>query len=115
LTVIAPIVTGRGEAHHWSVLHRGARHHVRRSTALIRAPKALITLAPKMVLEFSYRDRLEGKPLYDEQGSYDRSPMLSVTFDTAKLDAALAHLGRRLSPRDRCLSPLRIDIGISGY
>src|SRR6476659_7889002 len=34
--------------------------------------EALATGAEQYVSSFSYRDRLEGKPVHDEQGTYDR-------------------------------------------
>ncbi len=43
---------------------------------------------------FSYRDRLSGVPIHDEQGSYDRPHDLTCDFDREKIDAALNILGR---------------------
>ncbi len=53
---------------------------------------ALRARAPGLVASFSYRDRLEGIPIHDEQGSHDRPHDLTCDFDQAKLDAALAEL-----------------------
>lgn len=49
--------------------------------------------AGALVESFTYRDRMEGIPIHDEQGSHDRPHDLTVTFDRAKIDAALASLG----------------------
>ena len=49
--------------------------------------------AALLVASFTYRDRMEGIPIHDEQGSHDRPHDLTVTFDKAKIDAALASLG----------------------
>jgi hypothetical protein len=49
--------------------------------------------ASSLVASFAYRDRMEGIPIHDEQGSHDRPHDLTVTFDKAKIDAALASLG----------------------
>jgi hypothetical protein len=59
--------------------------------------------AATMVASFSYHDRMEGIPHHDEQGSRDRPYDLIVSFDPAKVDAALAALGRKpwADPRPR--------------
>lgn len=49
--------------------------------------------AGSLVSSFSYRDRMEGIPFHDEQGSRDRPHDLTVTFDRAEIDAALRALG----------------------
>ena len=36
---------------------------------------------------------MEGIPAHDDQGSYDRPHDLTVTFDSGKIDGALASLG----------------------
>jgi hypothetical protein len=46
------------------------------------------------VARFSYRDRKEGKPLIDEQGTYDRPHDLTVIFDPDRIDALARELGR---------------------
>jgi uncharacterized protein len=69
--------------------------------------------ATDMVASFSYRDRMAGIPVHDEQGSYDRPYDLTVAFDRAKVDAALARLGRKpwLDPRPRLVVIVSVDIG----
>jgi hypothetical protein len=64
---------------------------------------ALAADAPRLVQDFGYRDRFEGKPIHDEQGSYDRPHDLTVSFDVAGTNAALATLGRKpwRDPRPR--------------
>jgi hypothetical protein len=42
--------------------------------------------AGQYILTFSYRDRLEGKPVHDEQGTYDRPFFLTCHFDPQKID-----------------------------
>lgn len=49
--------------------------------------------AGDLVASFGYRDRLEGVPIHDDQGSHDRPHDLTCQFDRAKLDALLADLG----------------------
>jgi uncharacterized protein len=51
--------------------------------------------ATGLATEFSYRDRMAGRPIHDEQGSRDRPFILTVTFDPQKVDAALKALGSR--------------------
>jgi uncharacterized protein len=57
--------------------------------------ETLAANAGQYVLTFSYRDRLEGKPVHDEQGTYDRPHILTCQFDPQKIDSALKTLGRR--------------------
>jgi uncharacterized protein len=49
--------------------------------------------AADYVVCFRYADQMADVPLHDEQGTYDRPYRLTVTFDPAKIDAALATLG----------------------
>jgi hypothetical protein len=56
---------------------------------------ALAADAGQYVATFSYRDRLEGKPVHDEQGTYDRPHFLTCHFDPQKIDGALKTLGRK--------------------
>lgn len=58
------------------------------------AAAGMIEAAAESVDDFSYRDRLEGTPIHDEQGTYDRPHDLTVRFDAAKIDAALMALDR---------------------
>jgi uncharacterized protein len=72
---------------------------------LLKEPEfeALLPKAGELVSTFSYRDRLEGIPIHDEQGTYDRPHDLTCIFDRAKIDAVLQSLGSRpwLEPRPR--------------
>jgi len=52
------------------------------------------TGAGQYVSTFSYRDRLEGKPVHDEQGTYDRPFFLTCHFDPQKIGSVLKALGR---------------------
>jgi len=67
--------------------------------------------AGTFVQSFSYRDRLEGKPYHDEQGTHDRPHDLTVTFDHAKIDALARSLGREpwLGPRPRVVVFLGVE------
>ena len=53
----------------------------------------LAASAGQYVSTFSYRDRLEGKPVHDEQGTYDRPFYLTCHFDSLKYDGVLKTLG----------------------
>jgi hypothetical protein len=57
--------------------------------------------AQDLVLRFSYRDRLKGKPVHDEQGTHDRPHFLTVDFDPAKVNALAVKLGRKPWPLPR--------------
>lgn len=56
---------------------------------------ALAARAGDFIDSFSYFDRLSGRPLHDEQGSYDRPHFLTCHFNPTKIDNVLASLGRR--------------------
>jgi uncharacterized protein len=51
--------------------------------------------AGQFVSTFSYRDRLEGKAVHDEQGTYDRPHFLTCHFDPQKIDSVLQTLHRK--------------------
>ena len=55
----------------------------------------LASSAGQYVSTFSYRDRLEGKPVHDEQGTYDRPHFLTCHFDPQKIDSVLKALDRK--------------------
>jgi hypothetical protein len=57
--------------------------------------EALAAVAGQYVSTFSYRDRFEGKPVHDEQGTYDRPHFLTCQFDPQKIDGVLKMLGRK--------------------
>jgi len=59
-----------------------------------RVPKLGVNAA-QYIKSFSYRDRLEGKPLQDEQGTYDRPHYLTCVFDPLKIDAIVTNLKRK--------------------
>jgi hypothetical protein len=50
---------------------------------------------------FSYRDKLFGKPIHDEQGSYDRPHFLTCRFNPQKIDDILNAMGRKPWPTPR--------------
>jgi hypothetical protein len=64
---------------------------------------ALAADAGHYISAFSYRDRFEGKPVHDEQGTHDRPHFLTCHFDPQKIDSVLKTLGRKswLAPRPR--------------
>ncbi|MRX32892.1 DUF2066 domain-containing protein [Aminobacter sp. MDW-2] len=45
--------------------------------------------AGELIASHSFRDRMSGTPIHDEQGSYDRPHDLTCVFDRTKLDAFL--------------------------
>ncbi|MGE0499479.1 MAG: DUF2066 domain-containing protein [Rhizobiaceae bacterium] len=67
--------------------------------------------APAMVEAFAYRDLLEGIPIHDEQGTYDRPHYLTTTFRKDAVDTALAKLGRKpwLDPRPTIALVLTVE------
>src|SRR5689334_5132381 len=73
--------------------------------------------AGRLVRSFRYRDRMSGIPVHDEQGTRERPFDLTVTFDPAKIDAALAQLHRkpRREPRPRLAVLLGVRDATSSY
>lgn len=61
----------------------------------------VLVRAGDFVRSFSYQDRLAGKPVHDEQGTYDRPHNLFCHYDRAVVDRVLDHLGSQpwLEPR----------------
>lgn len=62
---------------------------------------ALLDQPERHVASYSYRDRLEGVPIHDEQGSYARPHDLTCRFDPSHALAMLAELGSRPWPTPR--------------
>jgi len=94
------IVTGTGETNRQPGLRDCLDRVLVRVSGDQRLPlkpetAALRDLAGSFVREFRYRDRLEGVPIHDEQGTYDRPHDLTCIFDRAKVDAILTSLGSR--------------------
>src|SRR5258708_5494550 len=66
--------------------------------------------AADLVASFRYHDRMSGIPVHDEQGTRDRPYDLTVSFDAAKIDAALRSLG--LEPWKEPRQRLALFIGV---
>jgi len=64
---------------------------------LIAKPEArqMLAQAASVVQSFSYRDRMAGMPVHDEQGTYDRPYDLTCLYDHEVVDGLLAELGSR--------------------
>jgi hypothetical protein len=79
---------------------------------LITSGKArpIIDDATSYVASYTYRDRMEGIPVHDEQGTHDRPHDLTVDFDRTQIDAALAWMGSKpwLDPRPRLVVMLGV-------
>lgn len=56
---------------------------------------ALLPKAGEFVSRFRYRDRLEGVPVHDEQGTHDRPHDLYCSFEPERIDPLLGSLGRK--------------------
>lgn len=81
------------------------------------AVAALAARAPDFVETFSYRDRMEGIPVHDEQGSRDRPYDLTVIFASEAIDAALKSLGSApwTGPRPELLVVVAVRNGDTGF
>jgi hypothetical protein len=92
------IVTGQSESNRQS----GFRDCLERvlvkvsgDQRLARRPElgSLKREADRLVQSYSYRDRLEGIPIHDEQGTHDRPHDLTCNYDPVAIDGVLAGLG----------------------
>jgi len=81
------------------------------------AAVALAEGAPAAVADFAYRDRMEGIPVHDEQGSRDRPYDLTVDFDPAAIDALLARVGGTPwpAPRPELLAVVKVENGATRF
>jgi uncharacterized protein len=100
------IVTGRGEAERargFALCLEDVLIKVSGDPRLTGDPALapLLGEAAALVAAFDYRDRMAGLPLHDEQGTRDRPYDLLVSFDRARIDAALGALGRAPWPAER--------------
>jgi hypothetical protein len=91
-----PVVTGTGEKNRqigFALALEEVLVKVSGDARLLGDPRVAQIDPAALVAKFTYRDRMSRTEIHDEQGSYDRPHDLTVTFDRAKLDAALAALG----------------------
>ncbi|MDI6837637.1 MAG: DUF2066 domain-containing protein [Rhizobiaceae bacterium] len=94
------IVTGQGEKNRETGFRDCLDHvlvRVSGNQRLTHRPemKALRERAGTFVRSFSYRDRLAGRPIHDEQGTYDRPHDLTCLYDPMVVDELLTSLGSR--------------------
>jgi hypothetical protein len=82
-----------------------------------RRYKAVVERAASYVRSFGYRDLFAGRPIHDEQGSYDRPHALTVVFDREKMDRVARSLSREpwLAPRPRIVVLLGADNGKTSF
>ena len=101
------------------VADRGVDQGQRRrpTGAAIRGLPTCSAEAQRYVVGFNYEDRLAKKKLMDEQGTRERSFLLRVDFDPAKVDDLLGRLGARpwRGERPRVLVLLSIQDTIGRY
>ncbi|RWC47334.1 MAG: DUF2066 domain-containing protein [Mesorhizobium sp.] len=78
---------------------------------------ALRDKAGSFVASFRYRDRMEGIPNHDDQGTYDRPHNLYCQYKPADIDPVLASLGSRpwLTERPRLAVFLATERGIRHF
>jgi uncharacterized protein len=109
------VVTGTGEENRQIGYRLAMEDVIARVSGdyrLITSGKAapVIEDAASYVASYTYRDRLEGIPVHDEQGTHDRPHDLTVDFDRTQIDAALASMGSKpwLAPRPRLVVMLGV-------
>ncbi len=116
------IVTGEGEAERgrgFAPCLEAVLVKVSGDPRLARDPAvaAMAQEAGRFVAGFAYHDRMSGIPVHDEQGTRERPYDLTVSFDPAKIDAALRSLGRAPwpVPRPRLVVLLAVRQSPSAY
>lgn len=72
--------------------------------------EALRARGGDFVASFSYVDRLAGRPIHDEQGSYDRPHDLTCRYEPEVLDRLLADLGSRPWTKERPVLAIFLDV-----
>src|SRR5919205_2017473 len=84
---------------------------------LIDDPRVTGMAAETFVTGYSYRDRMAGIPVHDEQGTRDRPYDLTVDFDPERIDAALRSLGHTPwgATRPQPVVLLRVTAGAGSY
>jgi hypothetical protein len=86
---------------------------------LLDDPKVTVMAenAGTLVADFQYQDRMAGIPVHDEQGTHDRPYDLTVSFDPARIDAALRSLGHEPwgAPRPRVVVLVAVRLGTTAY
>lgn len=100
------IVTGQGEKNRQLGFRECFDRILVRVTGDARLPSLPAAMAFRenagsLVASFSYRDRMGGIPIHDEQGTYDRPHDLTCVYDPATLDPVLEKLGSRPWTADR--------------
>ena len=94
------IVTGKREETRLPALGKGLKDVLKKVSGIPDIERdsrveALASQAQAYVKTFSYRDRLEGLPTNDEQGTRDRPFDLTLDFQPDKIDGILLALGRK--------------------
>jgi len=94
------VVTGKDERNRplgFSLCFENVLVRASGDAAILDAPQvaALAAKAGGYIDSFSYFDRLHGRDIHDEQGSYDRPHFLTCHFNPGKIDNVLASLGRK--------------------
>lgn len=94
------IVTGTGEENRqigFRLCLRDVLVRVSGDQRIVQEPafQPLLDKAGSFVSEFRYRDRLEGIPIHDEQGTHDRPHDLTCIYRPETLDPVLASLGSK--------------------
>lgn len=94
------IVTGEREETRLPVLGQSLKDVLKKVSGdpmIDRDPRveAFASDAQAYIKSFSYRDRMEGIPIHDEQGTRDRPYDLTVDFQPEKIDALLQALGQK--------------------
>ncbi|UVK37349.1 DUF2066 domain-containing protein [Mesorhizobium sp. AR10] len=116
------IVTGQGEVNRQIGFKACLDSVLVRVSGDQRLPKrremaALRDKAGSFVAEFRYRDRMEGIPVHDEQGTHDRPHDLTCLYKPDVIDAVLASLGSKpwLAERPHLVVFLAVEQGATHF
>src|SRR5262245_2962570 len=112
------IVTGQGEANRLIGFASCLEDVLIKATARLRLARdpglgKYKANAASLVRDYTYRDEKGGKPKNDEQGTRDRSFILTADFDEAGVNSVLAALGVKpwLSPRPALGVFIEMELG----
>jgi len=109
------VVSGQGEANRRTGFGTCLERVLTRATGDYRLAdrpeaKAAAAKAGDFIAAYSYRDLLEGRPVHDEQGTYDRPHNLTCRFKAGPLERLIVGMGARPWQQRRPVIAVLLDV-----
>jgi len=109
------VVSGQGETNRRTGFGTCLERVLTRATGDYRLAdrpevKAAVAKAEDFIAAYSYRDLLEGRPVHDEQGTYDRPHNLTCRFKAGPLERLIDSLGAHPWQQRRPVVALLLDV-----